>query len=128
MRALLVNENFPAPSTQALRAAGLDVLAIGESARGMDDRDVLALARAQARWLLTFDTDYAELVFRRRLPPLPAVLLLRERHYRAGEPAEWVLPLLASPSEVEGHFCILTRGRLRKRPLLAPVLAPGGGA
>ena len=65
---LVVNENFPAPSTQVLRSAGLDVLSIGEAHQGMDDCDVLALARAQGRWLLTFDTVYTELVFHRRLP------------------------------------------------------------
>ncbi len=58
---LIVNENFPAPSTQVLRAAGLDVLAVGETHSGMDDRDVLALAREQRHWLVTFDTDCAEL-------------------------------------------------------------------
>lgn len=121
MPALVVNENFPAPSTQVLRSAGLDVLAIGEAHPGMDDRDVIALARAQLRWLLTFDTDYAELVFHRRLPPPPTVLLLRETHYRANEPAQWVLPLTQTPSDIEGFFCVVSRGGLRKRPLLAAV-------
>jgi predicted nuclease of predicted toxin-antitoxin system len=125
---LVVNENFPAPSTQVLRSAGLDVLAIGEAHRGMDDRNGLALARAQGRWLLTFDTDYAELVFHRRLPPPPAVLLVREVHYRAIEPAQWILSLVGSPSEIEGFFCVVSRGALRKRPLLAAVPAPGDDA
>jgi hypothetical protein len=97
MPLLLVNENFPAPSTQVLRAAGLDVLAIGESHPSM-------------------------------LPPPPAVLLLRERSYRVNEPAQWVLPLVALPAEVEGFFCIVTRHRLRKRPLLATVPLPGRDA
>lgn len=122
---LLTNENFPAPSTLALRAAGIDVLSIGETHPGMGDRDVMALARSQARWLVTFDTDYAELVFRRRLPAPPAVLLLREPSYRAHEPALWVHPLTALPAEVEGYFCVLTRQRLRKRPLLAAVTGAG---
>ena len=121
---LLVNENFPAPSTFALRAAGLDVVAIGEAHGGMDDRDVMALAREQGRWLLTFDTDYADLVFHRHLPPPPAVLLVREPHYRAIEPAQWILPLIAAPSEIAGFFCVVSRGRLRKRPLLISMSPP----
>jgi predicted nuclease of predicted toxin-antitoxin system len=125
MPLLLVNENFPAPSTQVLRTAGFDVLAISETHPSMVDPDVLALARRLGRWLLTFDTDYAELVFRRHLAPPPAVLLLRERSYRVEEPAQWVLPLLAAPAEIEGFFCIVARHRLRKRPLLATVPQPG---
>jgi predicted nuclease of predicted toxin-antitoxin system len=118
---LLVNENVPAPSTHALRAAGIDVMAVADHHRGMVDRDVMALAREQSRWLLTFDTDYADLVFHQRLPPPPAVLLLREPHYRPSEPAQWILPLLDSNSEIAGFFCVVTRSGLRKRPLLATV-------
>jgi predicted nuclease of predicted toxin-antitoxin system len=123
--ALVVNENFPAPSTQVLRSAGFDVLAIGEAHPGMDDRDVLELARTQGRWLLTFDADYGELVFHRRLAPPAVVLLLRESHYRPAEPAQWVLPLANAPSEIEGYFCVVSRDALRKRPLLAAVPTPG---
>lgn len=124
---LLVNENFPAPSTRALRSAGLDVLAIAEEHAGMIDRDVFALARSEGRWLLTFDTDYAELVFRNRLPAPPAVVLLRESHYRPSEPAEWILRIVVSPSAVEGCFCVLSRSRLRKRSLLAPASGAAKG-
>jgi predicted nuclease of predicted toxin-antitoxin system len=104
MPALVVNENFPAPSTVVLRTAGLDVLAIGEAHPGMNDRDVLALACLQSRWLLTFDTDYAELVFHRYLPPPSAILLIRATRYRADEPAQWVLPLTQTPSDIQGFF------------------------
>jgi len=128
MPGLVVNENFPAPSTQVLRSAGLDVLAIGEAYQGMDDRDALALARAQGGWLLAFDSDYAELVFQRRLPPPPAVLLIREAHYRAIDPAQWILPLVKSPSKISGLFCVVSLGALRKRPLLAAAQAMGDDA
>jgi predicted nucleic acid-binding protein len=56
-----VNENFPAPSVAVLRASGHDVLSIGEAHSGIDDMAVLALARQEGRWLVTFDRDYGEL-------------------------------------------------------------------
>lgn len=71
---LIVNENFPAPSTRVLRAAAIDVFAIAEAHAGIPDEQVLALARDMKRWLVTFDTDCADLLFRQRLLPLPAVL------------------------------------------------------
>ncbi len=73
---LLVNENFPAPATQALRSSGVDVFSVSEQLPGASDESVLAVACAQARWLVTFDNDYGELLFARRLPAPPAVLLL----------------------------------------------------
>ena len=51
----LVNENFPAPSVAIMRASGHDVLSIAESHSGDDDAEVLALARKEGRWLVTFD-------------------------------------------------------------------------
>lgn len=121
MPRLLVNENFPAPSTQALRDAGVEVLAISEHSPGVDDETVLALACREGRWLITFDSDYGELLFARRLPAPPAVVLPREPRYRAAEPASWVLPLLSQPDEIDGHFCVWRRDGMRKRPLLRPV-------
>ena len=55
MPRLLVNENFPAPATQTLRVAGADVLSVAERTPGASDEAVLALARAQECWLVTFE-------------------------------------------------------------------------
>lgn len=118
MARLLVNENFPAHATSILRAAGVDVRSIAETAPGIADEAVLAMACGEQRWLVTFDSDYGELLFARHLPAPRAVLLLRERHYQPAEPASWLLPLLADPKEIEGCFCVLWRDGMRKRPLL----------
>jgi predicted nuclease of predicted toxin-antitoxin system len=118
MPLLLVNENFPAPATRALRDAGVDVKSIIEVCAGVTDEVVLAMACTEQRWLVTFDRDYGELLFARQLSPPPALILLREPHYEPAEPAIWLLPLLQDPHEVEGYFCVLNRDGLRKRPLL----------
>ena len=121
MPGLLVNENFPAPATKVLRAAGIDVKSVIEFAAGIADEEVLSMACTEQRWLVTFDSDYGELLFGRRLPAPPALVLLREPHYLPSEPASWLLPLLATPADIEGYFCVLRRVGLRKRPLLRRV-------
>lgn len=85
----------------------------------MTDRDVPELARFEGQLLMTFDADYAELVFRLRLPAPPAVVLLQDAHYRPSEPAQWILRIVVSPAEVTGCFCVLSGNRMRKRPLPA---------
>lgn len=115
---LLVNENFPAPSTAKLRAAGWDVLAIADRHASLPDEGVLALACTEGRWLVTFDRDYGELIFGRQLPAPPAAILIREPHYKNHEPAEWLMQLLDEPSNCLGHFVVMTRESVRKRPLL----------
>lgn len=117
----LVNENFPAPSVVAMRAAGHDVLAIAESHAGDDDANVLALARAEGRWLVTFDRDYGELLFARNHEPPPAVILLRVPSYRPAEPATWLEYLLSEPENLLGRFTVFTGKTVRSRPLLRQI-------
>ena len=114
----LVNENFPAPSVVIMRASGHDVLSIAESHSGDNDVDVLALARKEGRWLVTFDLDYGELLFARHYAPPPAVILLRVPSYRPEEPAGWLEHLLREPNDLLGKFTVFTGTTVRSRPLL----------
>jgi len=117
----LVNENFPAPSVAVLRAAAHDVLSIAEAHSGDDDTAVLALARQEGRWLVTFDRDYGELLFARNYAPPPAVILLRVVSYRPDEPAAWLKQLLLNQESLLGKFTVFTGKELRTRPLLHQV-------
>lgn len=115
---LLLNENFPLPAVAVLRQRGHDLLVIRETCAGSDDVEVMAMAVREQRWIVTFDRDYGELVFHRRLPPPPAIILLRESSYRPSEPAEWLTTLLLKPQRFDGQFVVLSRSALRSRPLL----------
>lgn len=114
---LLANENFPAPSVGYLRNCGFDVLCIAEDAVSLNDRDVLALAVAERRWILTFDRDYGELIFMRGLMAPPAVVLFRMKSYRPEEPGRVFVGLLDTKTEFEGHFVVIDQMELRKRRL-----------
>ncbi len=115
---LLWNEKYPVPSVRRLEAYGLEVLAIREACPGWKDEQVLARAVEEGRWIVTFDSDYGDLVFHQGLPPPPAIVLLRESHYRPAEPAEWVLEFVNTPLEYSGRFVVFTRDRVLSRPLL----------
>ncbi len=119
---LLLNENFPSPSVTALRQLGHDVLWIKEGLAGSTDAIVMQVAVREQRWVVTFDRDYGDLVFNRRLPPPPAIILLREPRYRPSEPAQWIHALLRIPERVQGQFVVFSRrGAIRSRPLLQVV-------
>jgi uncharacterized protein with PIN domain len=61
---LLADENIAASLVRALREDGIDVSYVAELASGITDDEVLDLAKAEARLLLTEDKDFGELVFR----------------------------------------------------------------
>lgn len=117
----LLNENFPQPSVAVLRAAGWDIVAVGENAPGVEDEIVMELACRDNRWLATFDRDYGELVFRRGLPAPPVIVLLRVPSYRPEAPAEWLLGLQAAGELQEECFHVFDGETVRRRPLLAGV-------
>lgn len=112
---LLANENFPLPSVQLLRAAGLDVASVLHVMAGASDVEVLAFARRENRWILTFDRDYGDLVFRRGMAPPPAIIYLRQEAYSPEKPAELVQALLAMPERVLGCFAVVTSVNVRYR-------------
>lgn len=121
MTSLLLDENFPAPAVRRLRDAGHDIVDGATDCQAWPDERVLARAVTERRWLITFDRDYGDLVFKRRLPAPPVIVLLREAHYRPSEPADWLLPLLDEAERHVGRFLVVTRDKLRWRALLESV-------
>jgi predicted nuclease of predicted toxin-antitoxin system len=113
----LADENFARPALEALRKAGWEVVSIAEECPGVPDEDVAALCAAQERILLTFDKDFGELVFRRGLPAGSGVVLFRLTPDSPAEAAEVALALVQSHPDLAGSFCVVTRDRIRIRPL-----------
>jgi predicted nuclease of predicted toxin-antitoxin system len=114
---VLVNENFPVPALQVLRDRGVDVVAVADTMQGASDEQVLEAARAQDRWLVTFDRDYGELVFKEGRACPTAILYLRQETYPPAHAADLVLRALASPADAEGFFVVIGQHTVRRRPL-----------
>ncbi|MBL8558318.1 MAG: DUF5615 family PIN-like protein [Hyphomonadaceae bacterium] len=87
---------------------------------GLDDVEVMALARRENRILITEDFGFGQLIFQKLLPPPPGVLLIAlsgtthaEREARLVQAAEKAFAAVA------GHFISIGRERVRERPLPA---------
>ena len=113
----LADENFPRPALDALRKAGWDVLSIAEECPGISDEEVAALCAEQQRILLTFDKDFGELIFRRGLSAGSGVVLFPFTPESPDEAAELALGLVQSQADLSGSFCVVSRYRIRVRPL-----------
>jgi predicted nuclease of predicted toxin-antitoxin system len=114
---LLANENVPLPSVVLLRNAGFDVLAIAQSNPGLSDRAVLDMAASEARWIVTFDRDYGELIFAKNFPPPPALILVRLRSYRPEDPGRLLIEMLEQPARFDRQFVVVEESSIRIRPL-----------
>lgn len=111
---LLADENFPGPEIAALAEDGHDILSVARSHAGADDAGVLALAIEEERWLLTFDSDFGDLVFLRHHPAPPAILLFRLYPIII---ADVLAAARRALNEVTaGHFAVVGREATRLRP------------
>ncbi len=113
----LADECVAAPLVVFLRAGGHDVLYVAESAAGLNDSDVIALALREKRLLLTEDKDFGDLVFRRERT-VPGVVLMRTDFEN---PVRKTLRLEAAIERygegLFGRYTVIEEGRVRSRRL-----------
>lgn len=121
---LLANQNFPGPAVRLLRARGVDIAWVQEDLPGAPDTEVLARARTEDRWLLTYDRDYGELVYSRGLQPPPAIVFLRQEPYPPTRPAELMLALMTEAERIHGCFVVASERSVRIKRLPAPEADP----
>jgi predicted nuclease of predicted toxin-antitoxin system len=119
---LLANETVPRRLVEALRSAGHDLVWIAEDEPSTSDSDVLERAIRESRVLLTFDKDFGELAFKRRLPSHCGVILVRLPPV-PDEVTRLVLEAMGSGVAFVGRFVVIESGRIRER--LLPPAAPG---
>jgi predicted nuclease of predicted toxin-antitoxin system len=117
MARLLADENVPGHLVEVLRTRGHDVWWARTEARGSADEDLLALAQAQRRILLTQDKDFGVLAFRRRLPAGHGVVLLRLVHLRLTRLVPIVVDALNRGAAQPGKFTVVEEERVRIVPL-----------
>ena len=98
----------------ALTEGGHDVLSALEVAPRASDDELLAMALAEQRVLITEDKDFGELVFVRRLPH-PCII--RFTDMPAAEKVAAMLDLIEFDQEAmqEGSMIVVTRNRVRIR-------------
>jgi predicted nuclease of predicted toxin-antitoxin system len=113
----LADENFPRKSVELLRNAGFDVVRMQEISRSEKDPGVLSISVEMQRILLTFDRDFGELIFHKKLRPPPAVFYFRFDPAYPEEPFEILMDVL-NEFEVDGNYTTITRRGVRQRPLI----------
>jgi predicted nuclease of predicted toxin-antitoxin system len=112
----LANENFPRPSTTILRERGLAIKSIQEDSPGISDPAVMEIALSLNLIILTFDSDYGELIFKYAKDNPPSVVYFREKGNHPEFAALSLLSLLANTNiELLGAFTVIEANNIRQR-------------
>ncbi len=117
---LLADESCDFAVVTALRAAGLDIRAIVETNPGTEDDVVLALARAEARVLLTEDKDFGQLAYMGARETAGVVLIRYPSNARSSLAQAMVNVVTELGDRISGAFVVVEPGRARlSRPRAA---------
>jgi predicted nuclease of predicted toxin-antitoxin system len=113
----LANENYPKPSIVFLRNKGFEVKSIQEGYGGIPDEEVIAIAEQEGRIILTFDSDYGELLFKYQRATPPSVVYFRFKGRSPSESGRMLFELLNANLEIEGYFTVIEETGVRQRKL-----------
>lgn len=73
----LANENVPFSSITYLKSKGYDKKAIGVDDPSISDDKVMQIAINENRTIITYDSDYGELIFKHGYKPKAGVIFIR---------------------------------------------------
>lgn len=116
MQRFLADENVPLPIVEAIRSAGFDVMSVCDTARSIDDEDVLALAVNESRILITFDKDFGELVFHAGAASC-GIILIRPRSLPPDELVRTIVTSLCGDWTWAGQLTVIDGQYIRFRRL-----------
>ncbi len=75
----IANENVPISSVNYLKSKGYDVISIGVDEPGISDELVMNIAIEEGRTIVTYDSDYGELIFKYGYKPNAGVIFIRQQ-------------------------------------------------
>lgn len=114
---ILADENTHIDLISALRKLPIDVLSIKENYRGMQDEEIILLAKTEGRIILTEDKDFGEWVFAHKIKGL-SVIFLRYHFTETSEIIKIVSELLETGiSKFHNKFTTITTRKIRIREI-----------
>lgn len=103
---LLTDENIDPDVIIFLRSAGFDVLDIKESGmQGTDDEEIVKIASAQGRVIITEDSDFCDIIFVQK-PDFTGVVHLRPGSFFVAYHVQTISSLLKADPHIEPPFFI----------------------
>ena len=112
---ILADEGLNGNLVRALREDGYQIVWIKETNAGMDDEDIIALARQNSQILITEDKDFGEWIFSHQLSGLTIIFLRYDK-----EDYKTILSFLKSALKTieaggKNEFITINKNKIRRR-------------
>lgn len=113
----LADENIPRKVVDLVSEKGYDILWIKNIAPKSSDDQILSLAEAEERVILTFDRDFGQLVYEKKLLMKQGIIYFRLDGLSPLKMAETVLETLNSDMTFLGYFTVVAKTKIRQTRL-----------
>jgi predicted nuclease of predicted toxin-antitoxin system len=97
-----------------LRENGHDVVRVADIDREMQDHQIMSLAAAEQRIVITEDSDFSELIFAHDIQPPAALIYIRCHAFDQPQMPEAILAAV-NDARLSGHIVVVTPETLRFR-------------
>lgn len=112
----LANENVPISSVNALKKSGIDIIAIGVDNPSISDVQVMQIAIEESRTIITYDSDYGELIFKYGYKPKAGIIFLRNQPSEPLETAKILEKLISNPNLLfDGALTVVDSNSIRQK-------------
>ena len=112
MTKLLADENIPKETVNLLKEQGVDVISVQDFSSGLSDRDILELANAKGRIVLTFDKDFGQIIFKEKYKS-QGLILLRFVPESPQQISKRNLQLLATKIRIEKNVVVIKEDNVK---------------
>jgi predicted nuclease of predicted toxin-antitoxin system len=113
---ILANENFPKASVEYLQSNGYDIKSIGTDNAGISDGEVMMIAISENRLIVTFDSDYGELIFKHGYKPPAGVIYIRIMEYSPDYPGQLIHHILSTTKlDFSRKISVIDQNGIRQR-------------
>jgi predicted nuclease of predicted toxin-antitoxin system len=118
MLLLLADENFPQASYKFLKEKGYDILHITDvGLASIPDQEVIEFSIEEDRVIITFDSDFGELIFKLDYKP-KGVIYFRWKSFRPSEPGQYIDEVIEEGIiDFEGFVTVIDRDKVRQRKI-----------
>ena len=112
----LANENVPIASVNYLKSKGFEITSIGVDDPGVSDEHIMSVAIDQGRTIITYDSDYGELIFKHGFKPNAGVIFIRQQPAEPLETAKIIDQLTSNPNlTFERTLTVVDSNSLRQK-------------
>ncbi len=112
---ILADENIEREFIEALREADFDVLSVRESYIGFTDDEILRITEKENAVILTYDTDFGELIFRYSLKSRGVILLRLSGLSLTERIGKTMVAIGEHEAELENAFTVISENSMRIR-------------